>query len=185
MGPVSQRPGARPRPAGLVALVPLVVLVLVCGRCVCGIATNGMGNACEKSTDCYTGLVCVHLDEDDLGTDTVCVVDVAFDKTECTNDEACQSAGLPVDAFCAQGLCSCEDLLEDPEDLPSCPLDSTFGRFACGCVRSAGGDVGDVCEHPEQCASLICRDGECADQCADDNDCGGPTTTCGDDGACS
>lgn len=175
------RARAHPPPTALATLL----LALVCGRCVCGLDANGVGNPCQKSTECYSGLVCVHLDEDDLNTDTVCMVDVAFDKTTCTTDDDCQKAGLPVDAFCTAGLCSCEDLVEDPDNQPVCGLDAIFGRFACGCVRAAAGAVDDACEHPEQCASLICRDGACAERCAEDNDCGGLSTTCEGDGTCS
>ncbi|MCC7072893.1 MAG: hypothetical protein IT383_16315 [Deltaproteobacteria bacterium] len=179
------RANARRRrvPAGV--LLSLVA-VLLCGRCVCGFNSTGVGAACETTAACDANdLLCVHLDESDLGSETICMPDVAFDKVSCTNDDDCQHEGMPVEAFCTGGLCTCEDLITRDAGPPDCPSNTAFGRFACGCVRLAAGAPGSVCEHPEQCASLRCHDGECVERCTEDNDCGGLATSCEADGSCS
>jgi len=176
----SPSPAARPV-IGRLRLAAIVVALLT-GRCVCGFDVNGVGNDCDETTDCYTALVCVHLNEDDLDSPTVCMPEVQFDKSECTSDEDCAHLGMPVDAFCAEGFCSCEELVA--LERPACPTGHVPGRFACGCVSLDLGEPGDECFHPEECVSNTCKGGECSDTCDAHADCGGGLTTCNDDSKC-
>lgn len=162
----------------------LAIAAVFASRCVCGLDSNGVGDGCQASKDCLLDLVCVHLDEGDLDSPTICMPGVSFDKTPCSSDEECLSNGMPVDVFCGDdGLCTCEGLIAD--GAPSCYTGNAHGRFACACVALDEGEAGDQCDHPESCASVICNDGQCANACDSNDDCGGPTTTCEGDGTCS
>ena len=166
-----------------VAVPVLLVAVLVTCRCLV-LPPVGIGDACRASDTCSSGLVCVLMDEDDPESDMVCMPPLSFDRTTCNEDVDCWTEGMPVDATCTAGRhCAC-DALTDGAQL-SCTTGYAPGRFACACVSLDQTPAGQDCEHPEECASLICKaaDGTCVEACESDDDCGGLTPRC-DGGQC-
>lgn len=165
------------------ACLPPLLGALLLGHCVCVFPPVGIGDPCDESKDCVSGLVCVLLDEDDADGATVCMPALGFDKTSCASDVDCMYEGMPTESFCTpEGHCACDDFTDNAQ--LSCYSPEVPGRFSCSCVTSDVLSVGESCMHPEECASFTCKGGECSATCDAHDDCGGLTTNCNTDSAC-
>lgn len=165
-------------------LLPVLMLALAGSRCLCILPQEGIGRACERSNQCYSGLVCVLMEEDVPEGDRVCMPPVSFDRTDCNDAADCVRLGMPVDTRCTpEGHCACDTggILEQL----SCSYDEVPGRFSCGCVKLERVGLEQECGHPEQCESQICLvEGDlCAEQCTTDDDCNVAIPVC-EDGTC-
>lgn len=158
--------------------LPLLLAVLATSRCFCLLLPQGgLGERCSASTDCYLGLVCVLMDEDNPDSNHVCMPPVSFDVTSCDIDADCEHEGMPIEAWCTpEQRCTCESLMDNAQ--LSCEAGTTPGRFACACVSVDQGAAGDSCGHPEECETLMCDGERCLEQCDSNDDCGGPFTAC-------
>jgi hypothetical protein len=142
----------------------VVVAAWLSGSCV--FPKTGIGEACARSGDCRSDLVCVLLDSEDSSSDAVCMPMLPIDEpVECTTIDDCLRAGYPVDADCAASRCSCDGLDSACSNLG-------FARDPITCVCALVG----TCDEDADCAGRVCAlgacsDGDTGDPCEDDADC--------------
>ncbi|MCK5690107.1 hypothetical protein KAI87_12595, partial [Myxococcota bacterium] len=135
-------------------------------QCISDACAAEVCSECATSEDCGEGGSCV--EDTDLGYH-VCEGGLG---NSCETAEECDS-GVCYDTGDGSVCSECE-IASVCGVLRDCAYDSSLGYAAC--VGTA--ELGDNCDNADQCVSLFCTDGNCA-ECGTSEDCDG--TSCIDD----